>query len=347
VVTAAKAAAAKYEQIPPTWPGPKTSPLGVHGKKVMILSCSQATACAQEAAGTEAAAKILGWQTGPVVDGKGDPNVMSSAIRNAVTSGVQGIILAGTIPTLAIRPALAFAKAHHVLVEDNFDAPPAARGFPDGDPLITGGDNSAPNGPEGTAMANYIIANSDGKANVINFTDNEFASLKYRTSTLLAQLKKCTTCKLLANINLSVNTVASSAMTTQVESVLSQFGAKPNEYIVLPYSAADTFAIQALKVNHRTDVKLISWSPSAPQVQYCHLGLENALNVEGSEPWDGWQAVDELNRAFAGKPPVNEGTPYFLLTQKTCPGAVDPSTLFKSFSFENEYESLWKTGHAQ
>src|SRR5262249_36486727 len=75
IVARAKANVLKYAGWPKAWKGPTepTKPQKVN--YVMLLSCSQATACARETAGSAEAAKEIGWKT-QVVDGKGDPNVM-------------------------------------------------------------------------------------------------------------------------------------------------------------------------------------------------------------------------------------------------------------------------------
>src|SRR5262245_6825410 len=78
---------------PKTWKGPTTPTKAQRGKKVVVISCSQATACAQEVDGVVEGGKAIGWDM-QVVDGKGDPSVYSASIRNAVTGGADGIVLA-------------------------------------------------------------------------------------------------------------------------------------------------------------------------------------------------------------------------------------------------------------
>src|SRR5579884_2033669 len=89
VIAQAKAAVLSASHWPSTWMGPTTPTKAQKGKKIVAISCSQATACALEVAGTVEAGKAIGW-TVQVVDGKGDPSVYSSAIRNAVRSGADG-----------------------------------------------------------------------------------------------------------------------------------------------------------------------------------------------------------------------------------------------------------------
>src|SRR5262249_1713991 len=111
-VTVAQAKAALFANAkwPSTWKGPTTPTKAQKGKKIVVISCSQATACSLEVDGIVDGAKAIGWQT-QVVDGKGDPSVYSSAIRTAVTQGADGIILASINVGLVVD-ALRFAKDH-------------------------------------------------------------------------------------------------------------------------------------------------------------------------------------------------------------------------------------------
>jgi hypothetical protein len=116
-VAQAKAEALAASRWPTTWKGPTTPTKPQTGKKIVVISCSQATACAQEVDGIVEGGKVIGWNM-QVVDGKGDPSVYASSIRNAVTSGADGIILA-SINVGLVTDALRFAKAHKVPVLNN------------------------------------------------------------------------------------------------------------------------------------------------------------------------------------------------------------------------------------
>ena len=124
---------------PKTWKGPTTPTKPQKVKNVVLISCSQATACARETAGSASGAKVIGWHT-TVVDGKGDPNVMSAAIRNAVVNGASGIILEST-GVSALVSALKFAKAHHVPVVNNGAITAKQAGV---DPSLVAGEQPGP-----------------------------------------------------------------------------------------------------------------------------------------------------------------------------------------------------------
>src|SRR5690242_9135420 len=77
LVDSARAAAEAASKWPAEWQGPTEPTKAQAGKKIVAISCSQATACAQEIEGIVDGGKAIGWDV-QVVDGKGDPAVYSS-----------------------------------------------------------------------------------------------------------------------------------------------------------------------------------------------------------------------------------------------------------------------------
>lgn len=93
-----------------SWPGPTTSVTPPARKKLTIIICgSQGITCVRVGNGAKAAAAALGY-TATVVDGQSQPTVWNQAIRSAVASRTNGIILAGVPPAL-VTGALAVAKS--------------------------------------------------------------------------------------------------------------------------------------------------------------------------------------------------------------------------------------------
>jgi ribose transport system substrate-binding protein len=293
---------------PTTWRGPTTPTKAQAGKKVVVISCSQATACAQEVAGVVAGGKAIGWNV-QVVDGKGDPTVYSSAIRDAVTGGADGIILA-SINVGLVTDALRFAKQHNVPVINNASITAKQAGI---DPSLVAGNNPDPNAWRGRITADWMIWNSKGKAGVVMFRTND-AGLQSRDAATVARLKQCKGCTILSQITAGFDVTTTPKMTQAINSVLDRFGSKV-KYIRTPYSAADAFAVPALQARGRKDVQLISDSPSPLQMQQCYQGKNIGAVFGDNLDWVGWEAVDMLNRVFEhpGVAPPPENTQWVLL----------------------------------
>lgn len=333
---------------PKTWKGPTAPTKPQTVKDVVLISCSQATACARETAGSVNGAKVIGWHT-TVVDGKGDPNVMSAAIRNAVVNGASGIILEST-GVSALVSALQFAKSHNVPVINNGAITAKQAGV---DPSLVAGDNPDPNVQRGKISADWMIWNSNGKAGVVIFRTTD-AGLQTRDAATVARLKQCSGCKILFQDVVGFDVTTTPKMTQEMNSILDRFGNKV-KYIRDPYSAADAFAVPALQSRKRSDVQVLSDAPSSLQMQQCYQG-KNIGAVYGDDlEWVGWEGVDELNRALEhpGVKPPAENTQYVILLSPAkayvSPGTPKSATCPKNLNFSSgnpidfkaKFKQLW------
>jgi ribose transport system substrate-binding protein len=355
IVTQAGAAVLAATKWPTTWPGP-TTPTAPQDKggKFVVISCDQATACSIEVAGTVQAAKKMGWNM-QVVDGKGDAGVTSAAIRTAVVDGAKGIILA-SVSLGEVTSALAFAKAHHVPVLNNAANTPQQEGV---NPSLVAGSNPDPDAHRGLITADWMIWNSGGKARVVMFKSPD-AGLLTRDDATIAQLKQCPGCQTLTAINASFSVTTTPEMSTEINSILDRYPTV--QYIRTPYSAADAFAVPALQARGRSDVQLISDSPTSLQMRDCYEG-KNIGAVYGDDlNWVGWEAVDEMNRILQhpGVAPPPEHSAWVILlspakrywaagqttplpTAQTCPANGNFANALK-LNYQAEYEKLWGLG---
>lgn len=328
-VAAAKAATAKNSVTPNEWHGPTSSPHAVKGKKVTIISCLQASDCSIDAAGTAEAAKAIGWEP-TIVDGKGDVAVYNAAIRTAVNNGADGIINIA-LPVPLIQDGLRYAKEKKVPVVSSANVITH-------DPLLFA-DNEHQWFFQGNMLADWMIARSNGKAGVLVFRDDEFPGIKLREDGVVQELAKCKTCKLLSDPNLSVMTLINQTqMAQQVQSANARFGKSLN-YIVTPYGSVDGLIAPVLKSLHREDVKVVGYDGNKQQILLCKQGSVGAIAVT-MQTWVGWGAVDLLNRAFAGQPPVKENVPTYLMTGAGCTGEGRAEQTVP-FDFRSVYLKLW------
>lgn len=330
-VAKAKAAVAKYEQPIPTFPGPKSGPKAQKGKTVYLISCSQASSCAQETAASADAAKALGWTT-RTIDTKGNPATFSSSIINAVNSGADGILLE-SIPANLVQDALRTAKDKKVPVIAVGDI------VRDDDPLITAS-ASVDWQAQGTMVGDFLVAESNGSAQVLFITDNAFPGPKQRTDVAQETLKKCTGCSTVETINMSIQDATGPRASQVISAALNRYG-KKIQYIVTPYDAVDPFVYNALKQTGRTDVKIVGGVAGAAQSKLCHDGAVSATTVVALG-WLGWAGADQLNRAFAGEPPAPDDTniPTFLATPKTCPADGAAENAIQA-DWQGGYKAIW------
>lgn len=336
---------------PSTWQGPTTPVTAEKGKKVVAISCDQATACSIETAGTVEAGKALGWNV-QVVDGKGDPSVTSSAIRNAVVGGANGIILE-SVDLGEVTNALEFAKQHHVPVLNNAANTPQQEGI---SPSLVAGSNPDPDFQRGEISGDWMIWSSGGKADVAMFLSPD-AGLLERDHETLAVLKTCAGCKVLSSNQASFDVTTTPQMTQQIDSLLDRFG-NQLKYIRTPYSAADAFAVQALQSRGRKDVELLDDSPTALQMEQCYQGKNIGAVYTDNLNWVGWEAVDEMDRILAhpGQTPPPENTVWIMMlspkynvdgqappASSTCPASGNINQ-GNPINYEAKYKQLWGLG---
>ena len=149
---------------------PGNAPTPPKGKSVWIIPCSvSAEGCEAPATAAAQAAGLLGWKA-TIVDGKYDPVTESSGIEQAIAAKANAIVtIAVDCPN--VKNALISAKAAHIVTVSYL-------GADCNDPQIggqaeyTGSVNLGASFGQfyedyGKNQADYIIANSDGKAKII------------------------------------------------------------------------------------------------------------------------------------------------------------------------------------
>jgi ribose transport system substrate-binding protein len=329
VVAAAKKTTAKNLVPPNEWHGPTRSPPAAKGKKITIISCLQASDCSIDAAGTAEAAKAIGWEP-TIVDGKGDIAVYNASIRTAVNNSADGIINIA-LPVPLIQDGLRYAKEKKVPIVSsaNVISP---------DPLLYA-NNEHQWVAQGVMLADWMIADSNGKAGVVSLRDDEFPGIKLREDGVAQGLAKCTGCKMLAEPNLSVMVLINpTQMAQQVQSLNARFG-KALNYIATPYGSVDGLITPVLKSLHREDVKVVGYDGNKQQILLCKQGAVGAIAVT-MQTWVGWGAVDQMNRAFNGEAPVKENVPTYLMAGATCTGDGRAEQTV-AFDFRSVYLKLW------
>jgi ribose transport system substrate-binding protein len=326
---AAKAAIQPYLSVPSVFNGPTSGPKPEPGKKIMVLSCSQATACAQDAAVIVQGAKDIGWNA-YIQDGKGDPATWNAQIRAAVTAKVDGIIDVA-IPPALVTDALRFAQSHNVPLINEGEFVYATHPLYYADTTIDW---------KGTALiaAQWIVADSNGTANVVIFRDDEFTGVKYRMDVIADYFKtSCPGCTVLDQVSLVLNDVTTPRMASVLKAEIDRFGSKL-QYIITPYDAAEGFVIPELKTAGRTDIKDVGFVGGAQQCAYLHQGQMSAISSLPSSGL-GFSAVNELVRFFGGLQPDVETPPLFLATQATAPATGNCELL--NFDVEAAYKKVW------
>jgi ribose transport system substrate-binding protein len=331
---------------------PKSGPKAATGKTVWVLSCTQAGAgCALPAAGAVEAAKAIGWNV-KLVDGKYDPATYNSLIRQATAAKVDGIVLV-VVDCALVQGSLKAAKAAGIKIYGLYaldcDDKYAGGGTPQFDASIQYADGAT----YGTyiqddyakAIADYVIAKTDGKAKVIQFKMEDTAVVRHIGDGFEAEMKTCTGCKVYTKV-FTAQEFLGNKLQGFTTSMLTQH---PDANVVMaPYDASILLgigpAVQQAKAQGRK-LMLTGGEGLPPNIKLIKSGLQTSAAGAPSR-WVGWASIDGLNRVFAGEPQVDAGIGHQTIDAThnvpTGPNGYDGNA--KSAGYDANYKKIWGVG---
>jgi ribose transport system substrate-binding protein len=309
------------------WPGPTTSPSAQKGKTVYVVTCSsQGIGCVRAGNGVKEAGELLGW-TVRVVDGKGDPGTWNGAIQSAIAAGANGIVL-DAVPPALVGDALDKAKKANVTIVSVFNPIPDAQS-----PVFAfvRPDHVA----QGRLMADWVATDSGGKGQIVLVEDREFPELRQRVIGFESEIAKCGGCKIVGRVDSTIGTMAQ-RLPGAVSAELNRDGSVT--YLIAQYDSSAFFTTEGVRQAGKTGaVKVAGYEGDPQTIDAIRNGTQAATIADPAE-WMGWQAVDELNRAFAGTPPANTPVAYRLIDKGNAP---DTKGWLGDVDFRAEFRRLW------
>ena len=333
-VTQVAAAVASASGKQTVWTGPTTGPKTSRGKHIVYLS-GQETNSLSHAYGTylQDAASKIGW-TVTVIDGKGTPTGWLDGMNQAIALKPDGIVIFAD--AVSLKDAIATATAQHIPVVGLHAA---------GEPGPSAGlFTNIQESPQaiGKAEADFAIADSNGTGRVIIIYHGEYAIAQVKAQAMKDELAKCTTCKLLEYTDFPA---AESAQRTPqlVTTWVSKYG--PPFYALSVGDNDWDFAVPSLTAGgvKPSDVRLVA-SDGTPG-SYARIRQGDQYQVATvPEPTElqGYQAIDELNRAMNGQPPSGYVAPVFIVTKDNIGIEGGPQNQFiPSNGYKDQYLKIW------
>lgn len=331
IVAEAKAAV-EQAQARVTGGVPRESPPVARDKFLVLIPCAQAgEGCAQPAQGAAEAAKAIGWRT-QTIDGKGTADAQNAAIQQAITLKPDAIITFAIDPT-SVQGAVNAARKAGIPVIGSSAVESDLLAFSD-NPTKANWEQT------GTAVADYLIAETDGKAKVLFFTDNEFAAVNQRTEAFRKRMEECEDCEILKEANFNFADLGSGVPS------LAQQTAQANpdfDAVYVPYDAAVPSILQGLKAIGRTDKLVVAGDGTSDGIkcirEECGLSATMAFPLA----WIGWADVDAANRIFNRTDPkaATAEMPVKMIVKDNAP---DTALWDGDVDFRAAYEQLWKVG---
>jgi ribose transport system substrate-binding protein len=187
LVAAADAAVTKDTAGPTDYTGP-TDPVPVKsGVKLALIPCSAALeGCTEWTNAAAELAHVLGWQV-RTYDAQGTPEGANTAVEQAVNGGAN-VILTGAVNPQFYQAGLAAARARHIVVGDLGGGYSPSAGIDFGVNINTR--------TFGEMLGDALVADSKGQADVLPFTDDEYATDQPLLDGLLSKVEACSTCTL-------------------------------------------------------------------------------------------------------------------------------------------------------
>lgn len=325
-VAGAKRYTALVSRPNPPWDGPTTGPSARRNKSVIYVSAGQDNGGARGVGqGAAEAAKVIGWHF-RLIDGQGTASGRRNALLQAAGLKPDGIIL-GTIDAMEQADVIRRIAASGIKIV-GWHA--LGKPGPDRDlPIFT---NLATEPKDvGKAAAMYAVADSNGKAGVILFNDPIYAIANVKTNAMLDIFRQCAGCSVLSVENIHLKDIPAT-MPQRTAWLLQHLGKKWTYSLAvndLWLDAMPPIFIAAAIPGNGYPKSISAGDGSEPAFERIRKNRYQIGTVAEPLRLHGWQAIDELNRAFAGQKDSGYSAPVHLVT---------PANIRFDGGLHNEYD---------
>ena len=319
------------------WDGPKTGPKAATGKTLIyVAQTMQNGGVAGAEKGVEEAAKAIGW-TVRVLDGQGTQAGMSSAMDQAVTLKADGIIIGGFDPA-TVKAGVDAAKAANIPV---IGWHAAATSGPQPD-LGLFSNVTTLRADVSKISADWAIVDSKGVGGVVVFTDKSIPFAKGKSDEIVAELKTCSSMKLLKYSDIPIGNDTSTRVQTETAALLAKFGKSWTQSISINGGLYVTPMAAALRAAGKkgTDCPHNVGAGDGSPDEYQRIAAGQFQSVTVPEPltMQGWQIVDEFNRAFASQ----KASGYVPVVHLVTKANVGTTTVWDPQNgYRTEYKKIW------
>jgi ribose transport system substrate-binding protein len=310
------------------------------GKSVWIVTCSlEASGCSGLASQVKDVMESrLHWKV-TTFDGKLKPATYTAGIQQALVAHAAGIVLIA-IDCSSVKPALTSAKAANVPVV-------AVAGYDCSDPSQGGGESlmhtadlggspSEQYAAQGRALAEYVAAQSDGKAKAIVATEPDFQVVKTELAAFKDQLEQgCSGCELAAEAPALGADLASGAAASKLSSVVLQHPTA--DVMVALQDSQLAYVTNAMRTSAKK-LRVLSSGGTSTDVQLIKNGTIAGV-MANDFSLGSWVAADFMVRLLAKTEPVVVKPVYTLMDKDH---NLPASGGFKApVAYESLYSKAW------
>jgi ribose transport system substrate-binding protein len=307
------------------WPLPPAGPPGLVGKTIVYIGEDLRNGgILGVGSGVREAAAAMGWNI-KIMDIGSREERRKDVFAEAFSVKPDGIILGGLDGQANAVYLTQFEKAGIPIAGWHVAPLP---GPVEGTPIQI---NIATDSLEvARVAAHYVIADSQGAASVVIFTDDRYAIALKKSTTMAEVIGSCKECTVLETRNLALDTVAQH-MPDATGDLLDKYGERWQYSLAVNDLYFDHAVASLVMRGCKADgppysISAGDGSPSA----FLRIQNDSYQNATIPEPllFHGWQLIDELNRLMQNQQPSGYITPPHIVSKKNIWSKMERLNLF-------------------
>lgn len=321
------------------WDGPTSGPKAATGKTIVFVAADLKNGgILGVSKGVEEAAKAIGWNV-RVIDGQGSVSGRTAALNQALALKPSGIVVGGFDTTEQKAAFSNAAKSGIPLVGWHSGEQPGPN---EKAGLFANVTTTADDVSEAAAL--WAVADSEGKAGVVIFTDSQYAIAVYKARAMEAIIKQCGGCKVLSFEDSPISE-SSTRIPQLTTSLLQRFGEKWTHSLAINDLYFDFIGSPLQAAGKKGDgaPKAVS-AGDGSEAAYQRIRSKRYQSGTVPEPLNmqGWQIVDEMNRAFSKVEWSGYVPKVHLVTHDNVGKDGGPKNVFDPDNgYRNHYKAIW------
>ena len=338
-VASAKSIVEKAAAPTAPWDGPTTGPKALPGKKVILVSEDQRNGGALGVSdGVREAAAAIGWNL-RILDGGGSIAGRTAAFAQAIALRPNVIIADNDDANEQHASFEKAAKAGIVVIGWHSTIKP---GRVPGVPLFA--NISTDPLQVARVAAALAVARSNGAAHVVIFTDSTEQISVLKSNAMATNIRTCPGCSVLTTIDTPLAQV-STRIPQLTASLLQRYGTKWNYTLAINDGFYDFMApsfLAARRSPAQAPQNVAGGDGSLAAFERIRDGRYQIATVAEPLHLQGWQAIDEANRALAKQPLSGYITPPHLVTKADIGADGGPQNVYDPGNgYRDVYRKIW------
>ncbi|MFM0175380.1 substrate-binding domain-containing protein [Paraburkholderia sediminicola] len=321
------------------WNGPRNGPRAQAGKRVAIVAEDLRNGgIVGVVDGVLEAAKVIGWSM-QIFDSGGTPDLRLKMLANALASRPDGLIIVGGDARALLPGLLPFAERSIPIVGWHV----AAQAGPvPGTPVAMNVATDPFEVARVTALA--AVVQSDGRAEVVIFTDSNFRIAQGKADEMAAVVRACSGCTLLEVRDVAISQ-SQDLMPRTTRALLARYGNRWTYALAVNDIYFDYAAPVLTQAGMPNAAMAMLSAGDGSESAFLRIRTGSFQTGTVAEPLNlhGWQLVDEMNRLLAGGGVTGYVFPVHLVTADNIAADGGDRLLYDPANgYRDVYRRIWQ-----